>query len=366
MSISVPHLQGVFLSLGGANRNFSEAEWANEFAAMRRVGITFAAVRAALSGTSNSTKGGCVLGTFNAYYPTTLTPTGCYTPLPANPEGDYTLRRLLAGAAKNAVRVHITPAMPHSPFAWPHQPVESYFGALADLQANAFADLWTVYPEYRSTIVGVYTALEEWNSVGWTKYNQSLAECYLEPLAARARNISGPGTQLQIWASPYYVGNLTLHPTALTARDYAAYWKRVWQLSPAFDWIALQDSRGWQGNSDQEVAAALTELREAARASGRPLWSNVELFEGWPQPCMYPTQCGRHPAPIHRIVKQLANEDPFVEGRHVAWEWGSCLSPYTNADTAALYHDYAAYVSGTSPVPPLTDSATPGLPPHTD
>ena len=82
----------------------------------------------------------------------------------------------------------------------------------------------------------------------------------------------------------------------------------MWALAPDFDWIALQDARGWQGNSDAEVAAALTELRVAANASGRELWSNVELFEGWPLPCIYPTKCGRHPAPFERIEKQLASE----------------------------------------------------------
>ena len=156
--------------------------------------------------------------------------------------------------------------MPHSPFAWPHKPVDTYFGALAELQASAFEDIWNAYPEYRGTITGVYTALEEWNGVGWMQYNQSLAEHYLQPFAARTKSIS---SSVQVWASPYYVGNLSLHRTARSPAEYAAFWQRVWQLAPAFDWIALQDSRGWQGNSDEEVAAALSDLRVAARASGR-------------------------------------------------------------------------------------------------
>lgn len=91
---------------------------------------------------------------------------------------------------------------------------------------------------------------------------------------------------------------------------------------------------------------ALAALQTAAAAAGptQTLWSNVELFEGWPAPCEYPTPCGRHPAPIERIVKQLASEDPFVGGRHIAWEWTSCLSPRTNANTSRLYTDYAQYV----------------------
>ena len=166
----------------------------------------------------------------------------------------------------------------------------------------------------------------------------------LQPLAARVRT-GRPA--LQVWASPYYVGNLSLHPSALSAEAYAAFWRRIWQLAPDLGFVALQDSRGWQGNSDAEVAAALAALRAAADASGpgQELWSNVELFEGWPAPCVYPKPCGRHPAPMARIRAQLANEEGATGGRHVAWEWGTCLSPYTNADTAQLYRDYLGYLS---------------------
>ena len=31
-------------------------------------------------------------------------------------------------------------------------------------------------------------------------------------------------------------------------------------------------------------------------------------------------------------------------GRHIAWEWISCLSPHTNVNTSQLYFDYAKYV----------------------
>ena len=96
-----------------------------------------------------------------------------------------------------------------------------------------------------------------------------------------------------------------------------------------------------ESSSDGEDAGP---AKEHVVRSAQALWSNVELFEGWPAPCEFPTKCGRHPAPIERIVKQLASEDPFVEGRHVAWEWATCLSPWTNANTSRLYADYALYV----------------------
>ena len=53
-SAAVPRLDGIFLSLYSANLNYSAAAWADEFAAMRAVGIRFAAVRAALQGTATA------------------------------------------------------------------------------------------------------------------------------------------------------------------------------------------------------------------------------------------------------------------------------------------------------------------------
>jgi hypothetical protein len=363
---SVPHLRGIFLSLYSADAHLTAAQWDRECGAMAAVGIEFVAVRAALVGSGSATAGGCTLGTYTAYYPTTLAPAGCYTRAPAAAGGNA-LALLLDGAAAHGLAVHVTPAMPHTPFGWPPsastQPNKTdaaYFGELAELQAAAFEDVWAAFPQHArsGTLAGVYTALEQWNSnASWMneRVSKPMAADYFEPLAKRVHALVAAAAapqqqqqqqQLQVWASPYYVGNLTLHPTAASAASYAAYWAAVWAAAPSFGWIALQDSRGWQGNDDAEVALALAALQGAAAGAGpgQELWSNVELFEGWPLPCEYPTKCGRHPAPIARIVAQLASEDRFVGGRHIAWEWASCLSPFTNANTSKLYHDYAAYV----------------------
>ena len=342
-----PHLSGVFLSLSAADVTRSTTSWNGEFDAMRHVGINFVVVRAALVGSSSAIAGGCTLGTYTAFYATKLTPANCY--LPSAGSGG-TLEKLLDAAAAHNVSVHITPAMPHTPFAWPpsqetqpNKTVATYFAQLTDLQYRAFADIRAAYPQHRDTIRGVYTALEQWNGPSWMSPHVAdpLATEYFQALATRVKALDAT---LAVWASPYYVGNQTLHTTAASAADYGAYWQRLWSLAPSFDWIGLQDARGWQGNSDKEVAQALAALATAAATEKRELWSNIELFEGWPLPCEYPTKCGRHPAPMARIAKQLASEAPLVGGKHIAWEWTSCLSPYTNADTAQLYKDYTAYL----------------------
>lgn len=258
---AVPHLGGIFLSVNSINEKYSAAQWALEFEAMAIVGISFASIRAALVGNGNTTAGGCTLGTYTAYYPTTLTPTACFTHATLA-DGSSALGNLLDGAAMHGVKIHITPAMPHTPFAWPGSPHAEYFAQLADLQVAAFADIWAAYPQHHSSIVGVYTGLEQWNGLGWMSDSvaTSMAADYFEPLARRVRAASG-STELQVWASPYYVGNITLHSSAQNASSYASYWSRIWSAAPSFGWIALQDSRGWQGRKAAAISAWRGPLR---------------------------------------------------------------------------------------------------------
>ncbi len=337
----VPYLKGIFLSLYSIDSSYNAKQWEKEFKAMADVGIEFVGVRAALQGTSSQTQGGCTLGRYKALYPTNLTPKVCYQ---NDMKGKDSFEYILNAAKKFGIKVHVTPIMPHTPFAWPHSPKIEYYDSLTKLQTETFMDLWNMYPDFHDTIAGVYTSLEEWNSVNWMDDANAipLATHYFEPLAQSLRNKTGMEL-LQVWASPYYVGNFTLHPTAQNATSYANFWSNIWNLAPSFDWIALQDSMGWQGNSFGEVKEVLIELQKAGESSGKQVWSNVELFEGWPLPCSYPKKCSRHPAPIERIIEQLKNEDPYVHG-HVAWEWISCLSPNTNVNTSKLYNEYVKYL----------------------
>ena len=82
----------------------------------------------------------------------------------------------------------------------------------------------------------------------------------------------------------------------------------------------------------------------SARAQVSPSPLHVVLcqtVDRWPASCE-----GRHPAPIERIVAQLANEAPLVD-EVVAWEWHSCLSPHgATSSTTVLYEAYKSYVLG--------------------
>ena len=87
-------------------------------------------------------------------------------------------------------------------------------------------------------------------------------------------------------------------------------------------------------------------MAKGSKRVGREIWSNVELFEVWP----LPDGKGRHPAPLARIKRQMANEVGLAQ-KLIAWEWHSCLSPNAadepdGAVSKQRYAEYKAYVTG--------------------
>eukprot|EP00662_Eupelagonemidae_sp_cell21_P001020 gene1020-47535_t len=128
---------------------------------------------------------------------------------------------------------------------------------------------------------------------------------YLEPLARDIHGMTNAnGVPTTVWASPYFVGNLTRHPAAniMGPRFYADFWGQLFTQAPHLDLVAPQDSMGAQGNSFQNVTDFLTQLALISRDAGRRIYSNVELFEA-----------------------QMAHEAPLTD-ELIAWEWHSCLS----------------------------------------
>ena len=177
----------------------------------------------------------------------------------------------------------------------------------------------------------------------------------------------------------------------MDAQFYADWWKQMFEWSPHLDLIAPQDSMGANGNSFSNVSEYLSELAQASRAAGRDVWSNVELcecrngrlgpltvattltppflrtVEVWPRNCTGTWEhCqGRHPAPMERIIKQMANEYDKVS-LLIAWEWHSCLSPHsTDLSYGAVikqrYEEYKAYITqGALSEPPSLRAPVPG------
>jgi hypothetical protein len=211
-------------------------------------------------------------------------------------------------------------------------------------------------PAWPSTTDGIHNFglwdLEENNQPDMNRSADELAVHYLNPIAEDIKRLA---PRLKVWASPYAVYNWTLHNRTvarehgqlLDATEYAQFWSGILKTALAFDFIAPQDSVGWMGNMLPEVAASLTALRTATAAAKPPreLWSNVELFEGWPAGCWFPTKCSRHPASIERIAAQIGMENKLATTL-IAWSWGM-LSPsgFASNSSATLYQDYVRYLA---------------------
>jgi hypothetical protein len=296
-----PHLSGIFLDLMESNANFTAAQWRRELEAMKAVKIEFIAIRSVMSGVNSYTTNGCKLGHFESFYNSTMTPSACYRRVGTAAPGG-TLGVLLEQAMAVGIGVHFGGLMPASRFRGPGgktpEQVIEWYKDLANLQVLCAMDVWEQFPQFRSVIKGFYTDLEESNLPDWYRGANELATHYLNPIADDVKHRLSP--DLKVWASPYAVYNFTLHNRTdaqehgrlLNATGYGQFWADVWAAAPAFDFIAPQDSMGWMGNTLPEVSASLTALHSVARSAipARELWSNVEIFEGWPAPCNYPVR----------------------------------------------------------------------------
>ena len=357
---AVPRLDGAFLSIHGSADAFGLDEWRAELQAMAGVGMTIVALRPGAAEITSSPSAACPFGRWGTFFPppASLSPT-CFKQVGVGVGGDKgtsTLGLILQAAWEAGIEVHtglaFTANKSKDPRAWnassgaeQFATHEEKWSGYAALEVSLAKAVWELFgAEYQGTLAGFYTDVEVNNLSVFLDQTRSLATRFYR---AFAQNVKLLDPDLQVWASPYFVGNVTRRPDdqIMDPDLWASWWRQIFKEAPQFDFLAPQDAMGFQGNSFQNVTDYLAALLPASASMDRPLWSNVELFEGWPPSCQWPGPCGRHPAPIERVKAQLANESPFTE-KMISWEWLSCLSPYTSDDTAQLYADYKEYLSG--------------------
>ena len=348
-SITVPHLTGIFVSLDSVTAARSLQGWIVDLTSMKQIGIEWFAIRAAATG-STPPSSRCALGEFRVFFPPgPAQPSSCFS---EEHPGVDTLGTILAAAEHVGLAVHLGLGYPLTSRFPDDMNSTQYYRELASINWEVAQRLWALYgTKYGSLLRGWYTDVEEANTRFELELMNPLVSHYLEPLARDLHNMTaGQSVPTTVWASPYYVGNLTRHSPVdiMTPRFYADWWSQIFEWAPHLDLIAPQDSMGAQGNSFANVSSFLGELAAGSRRMNRRVFSNVELFEVWPRDCQWTPEkgiCkGRHPAPFARVKQQMANEAALVD-ELIAWEWHSCLSPYgtTNA-SAQLYQQYRAYV----------------------
>eukprot|EP00937_MAST-01D_sp_MAST-1D-sp2_P002277 g2277.t1 len=357
-SVPVPHLDGVFLSIGSSARDWTADQWRADIQSMADIGLRFFVVQEPARGIGNATAR-CPSGTFETLFPPgDMEQADCFTQVGANANASGgTLGVVLRAAQAAGVRVHLGLAL-QTKLTWSH--TYPWFGPnttrvrhFAATQWAVARRLWALYGAMPARagagsataplVAGFYTEVEESNyGTGWLSNLREFAENYLAPLSSNVKHALAPpppaAWPLAVWASPYFVANATRYPDPAQfelPRMYAEMWEEVFVWAPDFDLVALQDSVGANGNSLLNVADYLGNLSAAAARQRRAQWANVELFEVWPRSCQWSREAGpcrgRHPAPWERIKAQLAAEAALVHG---AWP---------NA-TSALYSQYKDYV----------------------
>ena len=346
-----PHLDGIFVSFSNATAHWTEAQWRTDIRSMQTVSMSFFVIAHTAVSIGNATTA-CPSGVYEAYFPPPPSHAACFKQIGDLDAPGGTVGNVLRAASAVGLDVHIGLGLVEHGFGLDDWSSLAQIRAFATTQALLARQLFAI-SNASASVTGFYTVVEESNGWTWMENIDDFAHHYLNPVAA---DIKSMRSDLLVWSSPYAVANRTRYPATewLPPAVYSELWEMAFLFAPAFDHVAQQDSMGALANSLGDVREILGNLSAASTRQRRTLWSNVELFEVWPPSCRWPQPChGRHPAPFARIRAQLANEAALVgpNGRLIAWEWSSCLSPNNGSsqwpgETRANYDEYRRYLQG--------------------
>jgi hypothetical protein len=340
--VNKPHFSGMFFAMTPAVTLWDVDSWVKEFQYMKRAGMSFVVIPHTGKQIKTSTPT-CTNGTFQVYYPVHsayLNPL-CYTQIGNTNVDGGTLGASFAAAEKVGLNIHLGLLFAPAEHGFPAEHSNNTYLEWADQQYGAAAALYSLYgndgTKTKSKLVGFYTEIESSNDNEWLNVYPNFSQHYWNRLGSQIKdNLS---SKLQVWASPYSIGNLTRHPSGFAnVTSTRVAWSDIFKNAPSLDFVAPQDSMGAQGNSFQNASDYLAAVVNGGKDSKRSVqqWSNVELFEVWPKSCQWPTTChGRHPASFEgRIRKQIHNEAMILSPKDngssatlIAWEWRSCFSP---------------------------------------
>lgn len=366
----IPRLRSTFLKIYSDNAVFGLDEWVAELKAVRAAGLTSVvlpyAADANVKFNSSSVDhgldgdaaqwaagaGGCELGTMLSFYPSALP---CMANLP-----DAPVAKLLEAAARAGVSVYLGLGAPNST-AWAHMqfpPANStttthYYGVYGRLQSAIATELWDLYGgKYGGTIKGFYLNMEVGNTLGWMDGRSTITEQFFTPVTQHVRGLS-TSSDLETFTSPgVYVASLHGPPTPMTPQQLGEFWDQIFTDAPALSFIAPKDGMGEGKNNASIVTAYLKALRRVSTKHGKPLWSDVELFQGSAGPYKGCAYTSIKPSTIAKISAQMALEDGLVDTM-TAWEWHAFMSPVAHQcpfypAARKLYTDYLAYVHNAS------------------
>lgn len=319
-------LNGAFVWLAW-NPGWSQARWSEELALMRGIGMNIV-----ITGYSVNER--------VADYPTSL---------PAlSASGHNPIEKILTDADAHGMDVYLGLILEN---AWWSQTSAAYYDGLAQLSMDVAAELYSLYSTHPS-LKGFYLP-EEIDNCRFVSETarQTLVQHLLKPVSDYIKTLN---PQLVFCEAPFY------NPSCQQPSDHAQWWIDTLTEAPNFDLVIPQDGIGARPGviTLEIIEDYFAAYKAACDATGRTLWSDLEVFEqvGVMDP----------PPTIDRIVSQIETEQPFVE-RIVIWEWGY-VTPHHSIRALDFTENYKRYLSGKEPLvnlsagQPYTLSPAPNAP----
>ena len=271
-----PALSGTFLQLLNEHRTWSQERWVRLFEAFRRLGLSQVIVQWVVSDSQ---------------------------PFFASPRAGVAkspLETILELGETTNIQVFV--GLVHDPDYWQRitQPGTAVAGYLANREArivHVATEIGPLARNYRS-FVGWFMN-EEIDDINWQEpAAAAVLHSYLHRVSDYLR-LALPGAPVAISG----FSNAHGPPARLEA-----FWRELLSAAPAIGTVLFQDGIGVHKLTLENLPQYLRALRAATDASGRQLWSVVELFEQTGGPPLDSGQFHASTAPFARVAAQLQIE----------------------------------------------------------
>ncbi|NPV79931.1 MAG: DUF4434 domain-containing protein [Firmicutes bacterium] len=293
------HFSGTFLQLDAGNAIWSEAQWDEEFASMKRLGMNILIVQWAATPEQ-------------VYYPAKDLPGRRYVPSP--------LDIVMQKAEKYGFLVYLGPYMNEA--WWSCYMDASFVEQELAITARVAGELYSLYGR-SPAFAGWYLPYE----INASAVSAPAARHYAARLLRQAVDLlHGITPNKPVTISPFFDRQLSIDM-------FESWWKEALTGS-GITTVFLQDGVGTQRGISPEIAAQyFAAMRRATAAAGIRLWGDLEIFveSTWTS------------APWERVKSQMVAEAPHVEG-FVIFEYNHYMSPVRGGAAKELYDIYFRYL----------------------
>jgi len=241
--------------------------------------------------------------------------------IPGNDTAVDPTRVILEYADQHGMKVFV--GLAHADLWWTRLREPRYLIRAGRASIRVANEAWARYGRYRS-FAGWYFP-QELRDANYPPQQIEALRNFWKGLGNHCRALSG-GKPVSI--SPAMSG---LIPPGVFQRVYTSL-----LLGSGIDVLIFQDgvgARGWDDEIEQRVVPYFRAMRDACRAAGVEMWSDIEIFHR-------PGKTGASvPASLNRIERQLAAEAPYVKS-FVMFDFFHYMSPYRGTAQKKLYEDY--------------------------